>query len=66
MRRAHDWQDGFYAAMRDIHGIAAYQNFPDASLADWRQAYYGANRASLERIKSALDPTNVFRHGQSL
>lgn len=66
MRRAHDWQDGFYAAMRDVHGIAAYQNFADESLADWRQAYYGANRTSLERIKSALDPTNVFRHGQSL
>jgi FAD/FMN-containing dehydrogenase len=66
MRRAHDWQDEFYAVMRDIHGIGAYQNFPDSSLADWRRAYYGANLSRLESVKAAVDPTDLFTHAQSL
>ena len=66
MGPAHHWQDGFYAEMRSLCGTAAYQNFPDPSLADWRQAYYGANLARLEKVKAAADPGAVFRHGQSL
>lgn len=66
MREARRWQDGFYAAMREHCGIAAYQNFPDPSLVDWRQAYYGANLPKLQRIKAAVDPSNLFRHEQSL
>ena len=66
MREARRWQDAFYATMREHCGIAAYQNFPDPSLVDWRQAYYGANLPKLQRIKAAVDPSNLFRHEQSL
>ncbi|QZN98840.1 BBE domain-containing protein [Chenggangzhangella methanolivorans] len=47
-------------------GTSAYQNFPDPSLTDWRRAYYGDNLARLEQVKAAYDPTNMFRHDQSL
>jgi FAD/FMN-containing dehydrogenase len=66
MRRAHDWQNGFYQAMLPFGGGGAYQNFPDPSLVDWRRAYYGANLDRLARIKAAVDPTNVFRFAQSV
>lgn len=63
---ARRWQDTFYAEMRELCGTAAYQNFPDPSLVDWRAAYYGANLARLEKIKATVDPFGVFRHEQSL
>lgn len=63
---ARHWQDAFYSEMRELCGAAAYQNFPDPSLADWRKAYYGANLDRLERIKAQVDPFNLFRHSQSL
>ena len=66
MRPAHDWQDGFYRAMLPFAGGGAYQNFPDPSLADWRQSYYGVNLDHLTRIKAAIDPTNVFQFPQAL
>lgn len=66
MRAARAWQEGFYAEMQAMAGTAAYQNFPDPSLVDWREAYYGSNLARLQRIKSRVDPSNVFRHAQSL
>jgi FAD/FMN-containing dehydrogenase len=38
----------------------AYQNYADPELGDWRSAYYGSNRARLERIKAAVDPDRLF------
>lgn len=66
VRRGHEWQDGFYEAMRPYADGGAYQNFPDPSLVDWRQAYYGDNLGRLARIKSAVDPTAVFRFPQAI
>jgi FAD/FMN-containing dehydrogenase len=66
MRKAHDWQNGFYQAMLPFAGGGAYQNFPDPSLVDWRRAYYGGNLDRLARIKAAIDPTNVLRFAQSV
>jgi FAD/FMN-containing dehydrogenase len=37
-----------------------YPNFPDPELADPAGAYYGANRARLDKVKAAYDPENVF------
>jgi FAD/FMN-containing dehydrogenase len=37
-----------------------YPNFPDPDLADPAGAYYGANRARLEKVKAAYDPDGVF------
>jgi FAD/FMN-containing dehydrogenase len=55
-----------YAAMRPYVSGAAYVNYCDLDLADWQNAYWGANLARLKRIKSAFDPDNVFRHAQSV
>jgi hypothetical protein len=44
----------------------AYQNYIDAGLTDWQQAYYGANLGRLISVKSAVDPTGVLRFRQGI
>jgi FAD/FMN-containing dehydrogenase len=55
-----------YAAMRPHMPGEAYVNYCDLDLPDWQQAYWGPNLARLKRIKATFDPTNVFRHAQSV
>jgi hypothetical protein len=55
-----------YAAMRPYVSGAAYVNYCDLELPDYATAYWGANLARLKKIKTAFDPTNVFRHAQSI
>jgi hypothetical protein len=66
LRRAREWQDGFYAAMLPFALGGAYQNFVDPTLKDWPEAYYGSNLPRLARIKAAVDPGNVFQFAQSI
>ena len=66
VRHAMDWQDALYGEVNGGGGGRAFQNFPDASLVDWRQRYYGANLPRLEAVKAKYDPTNLFRYGQSI
>ncbi|MBS7542217.1 FAD-binding oxidoreductase [Ancylobacter oerskovii] len=66
VRAAKAWQDALYGVVNRFGGAGAFQNFPDASLTDWRARYYGANLARLERIKAAVDPTNLFSFPQSI
>lgn len=48
-------------------GITAhYRNYPDVSLPNWEQAYYGSSYARLQKIKKQLDPKNIIRHPQSV
>ncbi|EUC54236.1 FAD-linked oxidoreductase [Rhizoctonia solani AG-3 Rhs1AP] len=47
---------------------AAYPNYVDPTLtkAQWQQQYYGAHYPRLTKIKSAVDPNNVFRFAQAV
>lgn len=49
-----------------IDGRAAYLNYIDAGLEDWRYAYYAENYERLREIKSEWDPDNVFNYAQSI
>ncbi|UZR29653.1 FAD-binding oxidoreductase [Methylococcus mesophilus] len=64
--RAHRWQNGFHAALTPIAGGGAFQNFPDPSLKDWEDAYYGSNLSRLRRVKTKYDPNDLFRFPQSI
>lgn len=66
VRASTDWQDELYALVTASDTKGAFQNFPDPSLTDWRERYYGENLARLSAVKAAVDPTNVFRFGQSI
>ena len=64
--RQHAWQQSFWRSMRPYASGQAYQNYIDPDLADWRQAYYGANYARLARIKAAYDPGRLFTFPQAV
>lgn len=66
VRANTDWQDALYALVTATDTKGAFQNFPDPSLTDWRERYFGDNLARLSAVKAAVDPTNVFRFGQSI
>ncbi|WP_414170738.1 FAD-binding oxidoreductase [Streptoverticillium reticulum] len=60
------WLDGIHAAMLRHASGAAYQNYTDPALKDWRQAYYGSAADSLKKIKNRYDPDRVFDFPQAL
>jgi FAD/FMN-containing dehydrogenase len=64
--RQHAWQRAFWRSMRPYASGQAYQNYIDPDLANWRQAYYGANYARLTRVKAAHDPDRVFTFPQAV
>jgi FAD/FMN-containing dehydrogenase len=43
-----------------------FQNFIDAELQNWTDAYYGTNYDRLVRVKAKYDPTGFFHFHQSL
>ncbi|MFF2024085.1 FAD-binding oxidoreductase [Streptomyces sp. NPDC058171] len=63
---ASGWLDGTHTAMRRYASGAAYQNYTDAALTDWRTAYYGAAAGRLRAVKVAYDPSGFFTFPQSL
>ena len=63
---ARAWQDRLYGAIRGFSTGGAYVNFPDPSLADWRQAYYLGNLARLQEIKAKVDPKRLFDFPQAI
>lgn len=63
---AGDWLDETYEEMLPYCGKGAFQNMSDPALDDWAKQYYGDNLDRLRRIKGAVDPTEVFRHAQSI
>ena len=64
--RQHSWQQSFWQSMRPFASGQAYQNYVDPALANWRQAYYGANLARLTQVKAKYDPNRVFRFPQAI
>jgi len=60
------WLSEMWQAMRPYASGAAYQNYIDADLSNWPQAYYGANLPRLQRVKAAYDPADVFHFAQSI
>ena len=64
--RQHAWQQSFWQSMRRYASGQAYQNYIDPSLANWRQAYYGANYTRLTQVKAAYDPHRLFRFPQAV
>ncbi|WP_432252812.1 FAD-binding oxidoreductase [Streptomyces sp. HNM1019] len=60
------WLDGAHKAMRRYASGAAYQNYTDASLKDWRSAYYGPAADKLTRVKKRYDPGRLFDFPQAL
>lgn len=69
-----DRQERALRAVGEIQGLlsragvaAHYRNYPDVNLADWQQAYWGAEGyRRLQRIKQRLDPQDLFHHPQSV
>jgi FAD/FMN-containing dehydrogenase len=64
--RQHAWQQSFWQSMRPYASGQAYQNYIDPNLANWRQAYYGANYTRLTQVKAAYDPHRVFNFPQAV
>jgi FAD/FMN-containing dehydrogenase len=60
------WLDSTHTALRRYASGAAYQNYTDPSLTDWRTAYYGRNAARLTALKKQLDPNRLFDFPQAL
>ncbi|MFE6775923.1 FAD-binding oxidoreductase [Streptomyces sp. NPDC057702] len=60
------WLDSAHAAMRRHASGAAYQNYTDAGLKDWRTAYYGPAANRLTTVKKRYDPHRLFTFPQAL
>ena len=59
------WADQIAAAV--AHNVSgAYVNYIDASLSNWKQAYYGDNYAKLLEVKRRVDPSNLYHFNQSV
>ena len=60
------WLANAHAAMRPYVSGQAYQNYIDAGLSGWQQAYYGRNYARLKSIRRSVDPHHFFNFPQAI
>lgn len=60
------WLKDTHSALRRYASGAAYQNYTDPALTDWRKAYYGPAAARLGEVKKRYDPEGFFTYPQSL
>jgi FAD/FMN-containing dehydrogenase len=61
-----NWINSYYSSVHPHASGQAYQNYPDPSLSNWQQAYYGANYARLQMVKSEYDPMQLFTFPQAI
>ncbi|MFI0357885.1 FAD-binding oxidoreductase [Actinomadura sp. 9N407] len=60
------WLRATHRAMEPHLGGAAYVNYIDPDLRDWRRAYYGGNLDRLVKVKAAYDPESLLRFPQAV
>ncbi|MFH9979972.1 FAD-binding oxidoreductase [Streptomyces sp. NPDC017179] len=63
---ARAWLTSAHDAMRPYASGAAYQNYSDPTLKNWRTAYYGDAATRLTKLKRQYDPQNFFSYPQGL
>ncbi|CAM5636319.1 hypothetical protein GCM10010329_65650 [Streptomyces spiroverticillatus] len=61
-----EWLTTTHDALRRHASGFAYQNYPDATLPDWRRAYFGDATDRLTRLKARYDPDRLFDFPQAL
>ncbi|MFB7919030.1 FAD-binding oxidoreductase [Streptomyces sp. NPDC056061] len=61
-----DWLKNTHTAMRRYASGAAYQNYTDPLLSNWRRAYYGTAADRLTALKKQYDPERLFSFPQAL
>ncbi|ALO94659.1 Lipoprotein [Streptomyces hygroscopicus subsp. limoneus] len=63
---AQSWLTSAHQAMQPYASGAAYQNYSDPTLKDWKKAYYGDATARLAKVKQQYDPQRFFSYAQGL
>ncbi|MFF4661096.1 FAD-binding oxidoreductase [Streptomyces sp. NPDC001381] len=63
---AQSWLNAAHKAMTPYASGAAYQNYADPTLTDWRKAYYGDALPRLTQLKKQYDPNGFFTYPQAL
>ncbi len=63
---AQSWLTSFHTAMKPYASGAAYQNYTDPTLTNWRKAYYGDAATRLTTLKKQYDPAHFFTYPQGL
>lgn len=63
---AQSWLTQAHNAMKPYASGAAYQNYTDPTLTNWRKAYYGDAASRLEALKKQYDPKGFFTFPQAL
>ncbi|MEU9475767.1 FAD-dependent oxidoreductase [Streptomyces sp. NPDC048191] len=63
---AQSWLTSAHNAMKPYASGAAYQNYTDPTLTDWKKAYYGDAVTRLGKVKMSYDPQRFFSYAQGL
>ncbi|TPQ17030.1 FAD-binding oxidoreductase [Streptomyces sporangiiformans] len=63
---AQAWLTSAHSAMKAHASGAAYQNYTDPTLKNWRSAYYGPAATRLTALKKQYDPDRFFTYPQAL